>query len=131
MLVRDLSMPVILKLFLTAAKKVFLCLGIRNCFILWYCDFLTRWEILHRENWKFPESRFVDLNPANCIKWLDYWSRDLINFNFSEMGLGLVSPPRFVHDFLRKMFLSCILLTDPISLSDCLYFLRYWAICVL
>ena len=27
--------------------------------------------------------------------------------------------------------LYSILLTDLISLSDCLYFLRYWAICVL
>ena len=33
---------------------------------------------------------------------------------------------------LSRMGLACyILLTDQISLSDCLYFLRYWAICVL
>ena len=32
----------------------------------------------------------------------------------------------------QKKYISCyILLTDQISLSDCLYFLRYWAICVL
>ena len=36
---------------------------------------------------------------------LDYWSRDMLNFNFSEKGLGLVSPPHFVYDFSRKMFL--------------------------
>ena len=36
---------------------------------------------------------------------LDYWSRDVLNFNFSEEGLGLVSPPYFVYDFSRKMFL--------------------------
>ena len=47
-----LSTPGILKLFLTAAEKKFLCLEIRNCIILWYCDLLTRWENLHRENWK-------------------------------------------------------------------------------
>ena len=50
----------------------------------------------------------------------------MLNFNFSEKGLGLVSPPNFGNDF------SCyILLTDQILLSDCLYFLRYWAICAL
>ena len=30
--------------------------------------------------------------------------------------------------FLQK---SCTKLTDQIALSDCLYFLRYWSICVL
>ena len=32
-------------------------------------------------------------------KTLDYWSRDTLNFNFSEKGLGLVSLQRFVYDF--------------------------------
>ena len=49
------------------------------------------------------------------------------NFDFSRKGLRLVSPPHFVYDFLRKMF-PMFLLTDKISLPDCLYFLRYWAI---
>ena len=49
-----------------------------------------------------------------CRKWgretssrlvPDYWSRDMLNFNFSEKGLGLVSPPHFVYGFSRKMFL--------------------------
>ena len=31
----------------------------------------------------------------------------------------------------EKSFSCYILLTDPILLSDCLYFFRYWAICVL
>ena len=50
----------------------------------------------------------------------------MLNFNFSEKGQGLVSPPDFVYDFSRKVFL----LTDQISLTDCLYFSKYWAICV-
>ena len=33
--------------------------------------------------------------------------------------------------FQQKRFSCYILLTDQISLSDCLYFLRYWVICVL
>ena len=55
----------------------------------------------------------------------------MLNFNFSEKGLGLVSPPRFVYDFQEKCFLCYILLTDQISFSDCLYLSRYWAICEL
>ena len=37
---------------------------------------------------------------------LDYWFRYMLNFD-----LGVVSPPHFVYDFLRKMFVI-ILLTD-------------------
>ena len=37
-------------------------------------------------------------------KTLDYWSKDMLNFNFSEKGLGLVSPSHFVNDFSRKTF---------------------------
>ena len=55
----------------------------------------------------------------------------MLNFNFPEKGLGLDSPPHFVDDFSGKMVLLIFLLTDQISLSDYLYFLRYWAICVL
>ena len=43
-------------------------------------------------------------NKNNLYKTLDYWSRDMLNFNFSEKGLGLFSPPHFVHDFSKKMF---------------------------
>ena len=55
----------------------------------------------------------------------------MLNFDL-EKGLGIVSPPYFVYGFSRKIFLMlCILLTDQISLPDCLYFLGYWSICVL
>ena len=36
---------------------------------------------------------------------LDHWSRDQVNLNISEKGLGLVSQAHFVYDFSRKMFL--------------------------
>ena len=52
----------------------------------------------------------------------------MLIFNFSEKGLEVVSPQNFVHDFSIPCY---ILLTDQISLSDCLYFSRYWAICIL
>ena len=45
----------------------------------------------------------------------------MFNFNFSEKGLGLVSPPHFVHDFSRKIFL----------MLHSINFSRYWAVCKL
>ena len=36
---------------------------------------------------------------------MDHWSRDMLNFGFLEKGLGIVSPPHFVNDFSRNMFL--------------------------
>ena len=42
-------------------------------------------------------------------------------FDFSEKGVGIVSPPHFVYDFSRKIFLSLILLTDQTSLPGCRY----------
>ena len=52
----------------------------------------------------------------------------MLNFDVLEKCLGMISLPHFVYGFSRKPFviLSCyVLLTDQISLSDCLYFLRY------
>ena len=65
------------------------------------------------------------------MKLEDYWSRDKLNFDFLEKFLGTVFPPYFVYDFQQKCFSNYILLPDQISLSECLYFLRYWEICVL
>ena len=65
---------------------------------------------------------------GKLYKTLDYWSRDMVNFNFPEKYLGLVPPSEFVHE---KCFSCYILLTELISLSSCLYFSKYWAICVL
>ena len=56
----------------------------------------------------------------------------MLNSDFLEKGLGIVSPLHFVYDFSEKKYFSCYaLLTDQISLPDCLSFLRYWSICVL
>ena len=55
----------------------------------------------------------------------------MLNFDFLEKGLGLVSSPHFGYNFSEKSFSCYILLTDKFSMSDCLYFLRYRAIYVL
>ena len=44
-------------------------------------------------------------NKNRVYKTLDYGYRDMLNFDFSEKGLGKVSLPNFVYDFPRKMFL--------------------------
>ena len=49
----------------------------------------------------------------------------MLNYDFLEKGLAIVSQPHFVHDFSRKTFSCFYLLTGQISLSDCLYFLKY------
>ena len=55
----------------------------------------------------------------------------MLNFDFLDKGLGIVSPVYFVYDFSIKISSCYIALTDQMSLSDCLYFLRYWEISVL
>ena len=49
----------------------------------------------------------------------------MFNFDFSEKGPGIVSSPDLANYFLRKYFSCHILLTDQISLSDCVYFFTF------
>ena len=44
-------------------------------------------------------------NKNKLYKTLDYGVKYMLNVNFSEKSLGLVSPTCFVYDFSRKMFL--------------------------
>ena len=52
----------------------------------------------------------------------------MLNFDFLEKGLGILFPPHFEYDFSRKCLSCYALVTDQISLPDCIYFLRYWSI---
>ena len=51
-------------------------------------------------------------------KTLHYWSRDIVNFDFLEKGLGISFPSHFVYDFSRKMFLILFSINRPNLLSD-------------
>ena len=56
----------------------------------------------------------------------------MLKFDCLENGLGIVSPPHFVYDFSRKIFIILYsFLNDQILWSDCLYFMKYWEMCVL
>ena len=57
---------------------------------------------------------------------LGYRSRDFLNFDLFEKGLGIVSM------IFQEKCLSCyILLTDQILLPYSFYFSRYWTVYVL
>ena len=102
----------------------------RPLFILW------KSLIWDESKWSATQFRYISIalnlpyNKTKLYKTLDHWSRDMLNFNFSEKDLGLVSPPHFVNDFLRKMFLM-FGKKFQILLSDGLFFSRYWTICIL
>ena len=49
----------------------------------------------------------------------------MLNFEFLEKGLGIVSHYIFFMVFQEKFFTSYTLLTDQVSFPDCLYFLKY------
>ena len=94
----------------------------RNSFLQKLCgkwgrETNSRPLFIFRKSLKWGESRWsavwfcyisinVNLiyNKSKLNKTLEYWSRVMSNFNFSEKSLGLVSPPHFVHDFSRKVF---------------------------
>ena len=44
-------------------------------------------------------------NSKKLFKTLHYWSRDMLNFDILDKGLGIVSTGHFVYDFSTKMFL--------------------------
>ena len=50
-------------------------------------------------------------------KNLDYWLKDVINFEFLEKDLGIVSPQQFVYDFSRKTFLMLYSVNGPNSVT--------------
>ena len=62
---------------------------------------------------------------------LDDQSRDTLNFDFLEKGLGIVSSPHFGYDLARKMYLMLCSNNWQIPMNDCRYFLRYCVVCVL
>ena len=49
----------------------------------------------------------------------------MLNIDFLEKGQEIVSPPHFVYDLVRKVFLKFYSINRLVSLPDCPYFLRY------
>ena len=79
----------------------------------------------------FPQPSNQHAIEINCLK---LYTID------PEICSILIFQIRVCEQFLQNIFCMifrqncsscCVLLTDQVSLSDCLYFLRYWGICVL
>ena len=72
-----------------------------------------------KSKWSAASFQYISIalnlgyNKNTLYKTLDYWSWVMLNFNFPEKGLGLVSPPHFVYDFSRKMFLKLYSISWP------------------
>ena len=70
---------------------------------------------------KWPAAYFqslsIVLNLTNnwnkIYKTLEYCFRDILNFDFWEKGLGIVSLPYFVYDFSRNVFLMLYSINWP------------------
>ena len=56
-------------------------------------------------------------NENKLQKTLGYWSRDMLNFDFLENGLGIVSPPYFAYHFSSKMLFILYLINWPIFIA--------------
>ena len=56
-------------------------------------------------------------NRNKLFKILHYWSRDMLNFDFLDKGLGIVSLAYFVYDFSTKMFLTLYSIDWPNSIA--------------
>ena len=52
-------------------------------------------------------------NKYKLYKFLHYWFRDMVNFNYPEKGLELVSLSHFVYDFSKIMFLMLYSINWP------------------
>ena len=70
-------------------------------------------------------------NKNKLYKTLDYWSRDMLNFNFPEKGSWASFSTTFCVWFFKNNVSCYILLTDQSSMSDYFYFSRYCEVCVL
>ena len=85
----------------------------------------SKWSAVYIQNISITLNLLCNKNKS--YKTLVYWSWDMLNSDFSEKVLGIVSPSHFANDFSRKMFLR--LYNYQIAWLPLL--LRYWAIFVL
>ena len=90
-----------------------------------------------KSKWSSAKFQYISIalklayNKSELYKNLGYWSRDMLKFDFQGKVLAMLLHDILCTIFQGKCISCCILLTDQISLLDWLYFLRYWAICVL
>ena len=54
---------------------------------------------------------------SKLYKTLDYWFRDMLNFDFRRKGLEIVFPPRLANDFSRNMLFMLYSINWPIFIG--------------
>ena len=105
----------------------------RNYFLINYGRFckLKRPE-LRTQSSKLPKIFLLKCLPVTvAISWLSFMFNPF-DSRLSSRPLALTSLPHFFWIVFEGKYFTCyILITDQISLFSCLYFVRYWAICVL
>ena len=85
----------------------------RPLFVIW------KSFIWGKNQWSAASFQYVSIalnfgyNKEKLYQTWDYWSIDMVNFGFSGKGLRIVSPPHFVYDFSRKMFLMLYSINWP------------------
>ena len=77
----------------------------------WDRETTSRPLFIFKKSLKWDESKWFSAlalnfpyNKNKLYKTLDYWSRDMLNFNFPEKGLRLVSPPHCVWFFKKNFY---------------------------
>ena len=81
--------------------------------------FFSKSFISDRSKWSSTWFHYISIalklayNRKNLFKTLPYWSRDMLNFDFLDKGLGIVFLPHFVYDFSTKMFLMLYSINWP------------------
>ena len=85
----------------------------RPLFIFWICliGSKSKWSAAYFQC--VLTALNLGYNKNKPYKTSHYWSRHMLNFNFPEKGLWLVSPPHFVYDFSRKMLLMLYSINWP------------------
>ena len=59
------------------------------------------------------DSPQLAIEQKKVYRTLGYWFRDMLNFDHLEKGLVIVTPPHFLNDFSRKMFLMLYSINWP------------------
>ena len=93
--------------------------------------------LLGKSKWSAAWFHYISIafklayNRKELFKTLHYWSWDMLNFDFLDKDLGIVSVAHFVYDFSTKMFLMLCSINWPNFIAWLPFFLRYWAMRVL
>ena len=83
------------------------------------CFLFFKKALLGKSKWSAAWFHYISIalklvyNKNKLLKTLHYWSRDVLNFDFLDKGLGIVFSPHFVYDFSIKMFLMLYSINWP------------------